>query len=151
MKRELGCTAYLRYVDDFALFADCKASLWTWKAALLSRLAALRLTIHERSAQVMPTARGVPWLGFVVYPDYRKVKARKVTHATRRLGERYAAYRDGEISLPEFDASVQGWINHVRFADSWGLRRHMLAPFQLGLATRQRLSSGFRPLDPGQQ
>lgn len=33
------------------------------------------------------------------------------------------------IQIPahtELDASVQGWINHVRFADSWGLRRHVL-------------------------
>lgn len=131
VKRELGCQAYLRYVDDFALFADSKAALWAWKAALQSRLAALRLTIHESSAQVVPAASGIPWLGFVVYPEYRQLKARKVRHATRRLGQRYDAYCAAEISFAEFDASVQGWINHARRADSWGLRRHMLAPFRL--------------------
>jgi hypothetical protein len=114
-----------------ALFADGRATLWAWKAALQSRLAALRLTLHESSAQVMPTAGGIPWLGFVVYPDYRRLKARKVRHATRRLGERYDAYCAGQISFAEFDASVQGWINHARFADSWGLRQHMLASFWL--------------------
>lgn len=131
IKRELGCKAYLRYVDDFALFADNKALLLQWKAALKSRLAALRLTIHEHKAQVLPTVNGVPWLGFVVYPGYRKVKARKVRHATRRLQERYHAYCNGQISFAEFDASVQGWINHVRFADSWGLRRHVLKPIRI--------------------
>jgi len=25
----------------------------------------------------------------------------------------------------ELDASVKGWINHVRYADTWGLRRHV--------------------------
>ena len=82
-------------------------------------------------AQVLPTASGIPWLGFVVYPGYRQVKARKVNHATRRLGQRHEAYCSGQMSFAEFDASVQGWINHVRFADSWGLRRYMLAPFVL--------------------
>ena len=24
------------------------------------------------------------------------------------------------------DTSVQGWINHVRYADTWGLRQHVL-------------------------
>lgn len=131
VKRELGCRAYLRYVDDFALFADDRATLWRWKAALQSRLAGLRLTIHEQSAQVTPTARGIPWLGFVVYPDYRKIKARKVCYATRRLGQRHDAYWAGELSFADFDASVQGWINHARHADSWGLRRHVLAPLLL--------------------
>jgi RNA-directed DNA polymerase len=131
VKRELGCGAYLRYVDDFALFADSKATLWSWKTALRSRLAELRLTLHESRMQVTPTSSGIPWLGFVVFPEYRRVKARKVRHATRRLGARYEAYCAGEISFAEFDASVQGWINHVRHADSWGLRRHVLAPFRL--------------------
>ena len=31
------------------------------------------------------------------------------------------------ISFAEFDASVQGWANHVRYADGGGLRRHVLA------------------------
>ncbi len=131
IKRELGCKAYLRYVDDFALFADSKQQLWEWKAALKSRLAELRLTIHDQKAQVLPTADGVPWLGFIVYSEFRKVKARKVRYATRRLGHRYHAYRNEQISFAEFDASVQGWINHVRFADSWGLRRHVLKPFRI--------------------
>jgi hypothetical protein len=78
----------------------------------------LRLTIYDPKAQVLPTANGVPWLGSEVYPGYRKVKARKVLHATRRLQERYHAYCNGQISFAEFDASVQGWINPMRFADS---------------------------------
>ncbi|MBY0474655.1 MAG: RNA-directed DNA polymerase [Nitrosomonas sp.] len=131
IKRELGCKAYLRYVDDFALFSDSKQQLWQWKTAIKLRLAVLRLTLHDQKAQVLPTANGVPWLGFVVYPEFRKVKARKVRHATRRLQHRYHAYCHGQISFVEFDASIQGWINHVRFADSWGLWRHMLKPFRI--------------------
>ena len=78
-----------------------------------------------------PTADGIPWLGFVVFPDHRLLKARKVRYATRRLGQRYEAYRSGAIAFGEFDASVRGWINHARHADSWGLRRHLLEPFVL--------------------
>ena len=126
VKRELGCKAYLRYVDDFALFADSKKQLWRWKQAIIERLSGLRLTIHERAAQVIPVSVGIPWLGFVVYPNHRRVKARNVRNFSRRLRERWQAHCEGEISFAEFDTGVQGWINHVRFADSWGLRRHIL-------------------------
>jgi len=129
VKRELGCPAYLRYVDDMALFSDSKAELWAWKRALLERLAALRLTVHEGPAQVVPVQTGIPWLGFVVYPTHRRVKSRKVVEATRRLTARYDEWGAGRISFAEFDASVQGWINHVRYADSWGLRGHVLRRF----------------------
>jgi hypothetical protein len=132
VKTELGCTAYLRYVDDFALFDDDKARLNAWGAEVKGFLARrLRLRVHENSAQVLPCRCGIPWLGFVVFPDHRRVKSRKVVAATRRLSQRYDAWCAGEISFADFDASVQGWINHVRFADSWGLRESVLDRFPL--------------------
>jgi RNA-directed DNA polymerase len=144
VKRELGCKAYLRYVDDFAVFGDSKAQLWCWKQRIATRLATLRLAIHDESAQAQPTAAGIAWLGFVVYPGYRKVKARRVNWGTRRLRGRYAAYRGGQLCFAPFDASVQGWINHVRFADSWGLRRHVLALWRLKPGDMPRSKTGDR-------
>lgn len=126
VQRELGCRAFLRYVDDFALFSDSKHTLWDWKRAIIDRLATLRLTIHAHAAQVVPCAHGIPWLGFVVYPTHRTVKARNVVKFSRRLRARWTEYVTGQISFAEFDASVQGWINHVRYADTWGLREHVL-------------------------
>ena len=39
-------------------------------------------------------------------PVARRIKGRKVVTATRRLTVRYHAWRRGEISVAEFDASV---------------------------------------------
>ncbi len=108
IRRQLRCFGYLRYVDDMALFSDSKRQLWEWKAAIVERLQRLRLTVHGGSAQVMPVASGVPWLGFVVHPTHRLLKARKAVEATRHLGERFGAWQSGAISFAEFDASVQG-------------------------------------------
>ena len=131
VKRELRCPAYLRYVDDMALFSDSKRELWHWKQALRERLATLRLILHPQ-AQVTPVQHGIPWLGFLVYPDHRRVKARNVQHFQRRLQEHWQAYCAGTLSFAAFDAGVQGWINHVRYADSWGLRQHVLGqPLQM--------------------
>jgi len=125
IRRELRCDAYLRYVDDFALFSDSKAQLWAWKQAIIERLAHLRLTAHANEAQVARTQDGIPWLGFVVYPTHRKLKKRNAVNFTRRLEHNIDLYEAGEISFAELDASVRGWINHVRYADTWGLRGHI--------------------------
>jgi len=130
VKRELRCRAYLRYVDDICLFSNSKRELWAWKQAIRDRLAELRLRFHEHNAQVTPVRCGIPWLGFVVFPEYRRLKSRKLVEASRRLGQRFEAWQAGKISFGEFDASVQGWINHVRYADSWGLREHVLQRFR---------------------
>jgi hypothetical protein len=50
-----------------------------------------------------------------------------------------AAYHEGEISFAELDASIQGWINHVGHADSWGLRRHVLDSLPIRPAERRRV------------
>lgn len=131
VQREIGCGAYLRYVDDFVLFSDDKRQLQSWRARVIARLAEDRLLVHERSMQVLPTHAGIPWLGFVVYPTHRLLKRRNAVHFRRRLERNLDAYESGCISFAELDASVQGWINHVRYADTWGLREHMFAAHPL--------------------
>ena len=116
-------------MDDFALFSDSKPELWAWKRAVVERLAALRLTVHEGPAQPVPVTQGIPWLGFVVYPDRRRIKGRKLRHTTKRLHRLFGDWQLGKISFAEFDASVQGWINHLRYADSWRLREKVLGDF----------------------
>jgi retron-type reverse transcriptase len=133
IQRSLVCRAYLRYVDDFALFSDSKQQLYEWKTALIQRLGQLRLTIHEPEAQVMPTQDGIPWLGFVVYPDHRLLKRRNAVHFRQRLEHNIDLYESGHISFAELDASVQGWINHVRYADTWGLRGHVFESHSIKL------------------
>ncbi|MCB1814726.1 MAG: group II intron reverse transcriptase domain-containing protein [Candidatus Competibacteraceae bacterium] len=122
----LGCQGYARYVDDLALFADTKTQLWDWKTACRDFLAGLRQRLHEHNAQVVPCEHGIPWLGFVVYPQRLRLKSRHSVHATRRLKSRYHAWQCGEISFGELDASVKGWVNHAVFADSRNLRWHVL-------------------------
>jgi retron-type reverse transcriptase len=123
--QDLGCRAYLRYVDDFALFSDSKRQLYAWKQAIIDFLATLRLSIHEPQAQVIACQQGIPWLGFVVYPTHRRLKSRNGVKFTQRFEHNLDLYEAGQISFAELDASVQGWINHVRYADTWGLRGHL--------------------------
>jgi retron-type reverse transcriptase len=125
IKRELRCRGYLRYVDDMALFSDDKRELWEWRDAIIERLASLRLTLHS-GAQAMPVGHGIPWLGFIVYPTHRRLKGRNVRRFASRFRQRWQDYCEGRINFGEFDASMQGWINHVRYADTWGLRRKLL-------------------------
>lgn len=127
VKRRLRCRAYLRYVDDFLLFADDKRQLWQWKRALGEHLAGLRLTLHQRESTVYPVAGGIPFLGFRVYPDHRRLKRRNGVAFARRLRVAYRAVAAGELTYEELRRRVQGWIAHARHGDTHGLRRSLLA------------------------
>jgi RNA-directed DNA polymerase len=132
VKRQLRCRGYLRYVDDFLLFAEDKEKLWKWREALTERLARLRLTIHP-GAHPRPVTEGIPFLGFTVFPNRRRLKRRKGIHFQRRLRNMIAGYRAGEISRTRITASVQGWVNHARYGNTVGLRKAVLGqPFTAG-------------------
>lgn len=130
VQRELRCTAYVRYVDDFLLFADEKRVLWEWKAAIVARLARLRLTIHPH-AQPRPVGEGIPFLGFIVWPHRRRLKRRKGIHFRRKLRGLARGVESGEVSLAEFAACLRSWVNHVRYANTVGLRKALLGSLRL--------------------
>ena len=132
VQKELGCPAYVRYVDDFLLFGDDRQQMWRWKQAIIGRLARFRLTIHEGSAQVRPVVEGIPFLGFTVFPGHRRLKRRKGVIFHRRLRVLAKRYAGGEVQLGQVSASVRGWINHVRYANTVGLREALLrsVPFR---------------------
>jgi len=125
VKRELGCQGYVRYVDDFLLFATDKKILWAWRSAILKRLAQFRLTIHGGS-HPRPVTEGIPFLGFIVFPNRRRLKPRKAVQFRRKLRSVMKARRAGQIPIETVTASVQGWVNHVRYGNTVGLRKAVL-------------------------
>lgn len=127
VKRQLKCRCYLRYVDDALLFADDKASLRAWKRDIIQFLAGLRLTIHEESAPLRPASEGIPFLGFIVFPDHRRLKPARGYEFRRRFWQKQGMAANGEIEPEKLSLSVQGWVAHVAHGDTWGLRRKALS------------------------
>lgn len=130
VKRELRCPGYLRYVDDFHLFSNSKSELWEWKDALTERLCRFRLRIHQGS-HPRPVTERIPFLGFMVYPNRRRLKRRKVVHIRRKLTELTAAVEAGDAPLERLNASIQGWVNHTRYGNTTGLRKAVLGSIKV--------------------
>ncbi len=135
IKRELKCPAFLRYVDDFLLFANNKQTLHRWRTAIINFLAGLRLVIHADRAQPRPVSEGIPFLGFVLYPEYRRVKRRKVVTYRRRLKKVWGAYQLNQIGQAEVVASLRGWLAHVSYGNTYALAEQILYLIQFGCVT----------------
>ena len=131
VKRQLGCKAYLRFVDDFALFSNDKTQLRIWKNAIEARLAELRLTIHP-GAQPRLVLQGFPFLGFTIFPEKRRLKRRKGIYYQRKLCQLLQSYQNGNIDFDTVTTSVQGWANHVRYGNTVGLRKAILSKTPVG-------------------
>jgi hypothetical protein len=124
-KRELRCPGYVRYVDDLLVFGDDKRSLWEAKRRLVERLETLRLAVHT-GAHPRPVQEGIPFLGFVVFPERRRLKRRKGVAFRQRLSGLAEGWRAGEISRQSVAATVESWENHARYGNTTGLRKAIL-------------------------
>lgn len=125
VKRQLGCRGYVRYVDDALLFGDNKREMGEWLDAVVVRLATMRLTIH-RGAHVRPVSEGIPALGFVVFPQRRRLKRRKGVFFQRRLARLVREQAAGQRQVSSVKTSICGWVNHMRYGNTIGLRRSLL-------------------------
>ena len=121
IKHTLKCKGYIRFVDDFLLFSNSKATLWEWRAAIIEKLGEARLVLHEDSAVPYPVKAGIPFLGFVLFPKYRLLKRKKGIAYRRRLKHLVAT-----ASPEKIQSSLVAWINHASYGDTYGLRAAML-------------------------
>lgn len=126
VKRNLRCKGYVRYVDDFLLFSNDKKELNLWRKKIIRQLCKFRLTLHANKCQSRPVTQGVPFLGFIVFPTHRLLKQAKGIAFQRKFKALRAGFQSRKTPFDKITASVQGWVNHVRHANTWGLRRAIL-------------------------
>ncbi len=125
IKEELQVPGYIRYVDDFVLFGEDKGKLWAWKRHLERYLAEkLRLIVHPRKTHIHQVNRGVPFLGFRVFPEYRQILKRNARRHRRFRNKKLKAFRAGKMDTNHLEASLNSWLGHIRFGQSQRLEYH---------------------------
>ncbi len=122
VKRHLRCKGYVRYVDDFLLFSNDKGELNAWRQKIISKLCQYRLTLHETKCQSRPVTEGIPFLGFHIFPQHRLLKRRKGIAFQRKFKTARKLFLTGKLGFAELNSIVLGWVNHVRHANTYGLR-----------------------------
>lgn len=129
IKEKLPAKCYIRYVDDFLIASNSKDFLHDALRQCEQYLVGLRLKLHPRKCHILQSDRGVPFLGQVIYPDYRLLKKNNVQRFTKRLKKRYTKLQDGRITRKEFEAGINGWRGHAMQADTWRLRKELEKKF----------------------
>lgn len=118
VKETLRTPGYIRYVDDFVLFADNKDQLHQWHTAVQTFLNDYRLLLHPDKTQIYRCADGVPFLGFQVFPYFRHVRKEKTKRYHRFLKTKIRSYKRLEIKPFELEQALNAWLGHVRFGQS---------------------------------
>jgi len=113
---------YLRYVDDFALFADDPVRLAEWQGRLARWLVGRRLSLHPRKTVILPSTEPAQFLGLVLAPGSRRLPEDNVRRFRNRLRGLRDRWKAGGVERQTVEQRVDAWIAHARHADTWRLR-----------------------------
>jgi RNA-directed DNA polymerase len=141
--RELRPPLYLRYVDDFVWFGDCKAELAAMRKAIVKSLEDLRLELNEGKSRVYRCADGVTFLGGRLFPGRARLPRRSAVAAQRRFRRFADQFHRADIDFADVQRRVSAWLGHAAFGDTWKLRRRLLEGLTLVPAERGRSARGF--------
>ena len=141
VKHQLHCAAYVRYADDFVLFGDDKPQLHAWRAEIIAFLKTLRLQLHEDRASVFATRGGFTFLGFRLFPYYRRLRKDNARAFGRRLRAMSADYAAGEVTLEDNRERITSWIAHASFGNTYQLRRRIFRAVTFEHSSRMALDA----------
>ncbi|MEB3334457.1 MAG: RNA-directed DNA polymerase, partial [Cyanobacteriota bacterium] len=130
-----GIGAYLRYVDDFALFAAHREDLERARALIDAQLGALRLRLHPIKSQIRRCGDGVSFVGFFVRPTRVRVRNHNLLAGRRRLKRQARAVAAGHCTPEAARQSLLSWNAHLAHGQTLRLRRRLFAkvPFATDL------------------
>lgn len=114
-KQTLKIRRYIRYMDDILIFHEDKSQLHTWQAEITRFLyEELYLTVNPRKVRVYPSRLGVDFVGYILYPHTKRVRASSVRRFRRRFHRQLKGMIEGRISTTRVNGSFEAWAAHVR-------------------------------------
>ncbi len=154
IKEQLRIEGYVRYMDDFVLFADEKETLWDARKRIGDNLdTKLRLHIKTGSVLLSPTGQGLPFLGLRIFPGVIRLSRPGWRRFRMKMRASKHQMSTGGISEEELTRTTQSLVGHIRHADTYSLRRNFFdadhSPFGIRNSEFVR-ARGARWLEPGE-
>ena len=106
-KDVLGVPHYYRYCDDIVILCKSKAELWKLRDVMHEKVNSINLAVKENE-RVFPIEEGIDFLGYVIYPDYVRLRKRIKTKFAKKMHEVKSKRRKRELI-----ASFYGMSKHA--------------------------------------
>lgn len=130
MKNYLKVRNYARYTDDFAIASEDYAYLEKLIppiAEFLNRK--LALTIHPKKILIRKFNRGVDFLGYIIFPNYRLIRTKTKRRIFAKLRRRIDEFHSGRISRLVLEQSLQSYLGVLSHAATYKLGNELKNQF----------------------
>lgn len=111
VKHALKIKHYARYTDDFVIVSDSRALLLEIIPRIQTFLfERLKLTLHPDKVSIVPCRRGVDFLGQVIFPHYRLLRAKTRKRIFIKVKERVEQFKSGAITEETLHQSLKSYL-----------------------------------------
>lgn len=107
LKDKYGVRHFYRYCDDGVVLAASKRELWEVREIVHNQMESIGLKV-KANERVFPVTEGIDFLGYVIRPDYIRLRKRIKKKAAAKLNEVKSRKRRREII-----ASLYGMSKHA--------------------------------------
>jgi retron-type reverse transcriptase len=144
MHDTFGAARYIRYVDDFLVFANSTKELALIRQKVKAFCEGLRLELHSSKNIFQRCEDGIRFLGFRVFPTHKLLCDENVSRFMRRMRKLSEGYSRGQVEWEEIRNRLGAWHGHAIQADTGRLRSILYGKlkFRKGSPLKQRLLRG---------
>lgn len=126
IKSECRVKHYLRYMDDFVLFAHSKQQLKENYIKIKHFLATtLSLQLKPSATVLSPVASGLGFLGFTIFPSIVRLNNRTKYRFIKRKNRLMKKWAKGEVDENTVQITMQSMIAHISQADTYAWRQRL--------------------------
>ncbi|NUM37201.1 MAG: RNA-directed DNA polymerase [Candidatus Brocadiae bacterium] len=131
VKDRLGILGYLRYMDDFVLFAKTKEELYNARFEMEDFLAQKGLVLKEKQTYLNASYQGLPFLGFRVFPGSFRIKRESWKRFKKKFKAKEKAFAKNQISYTSFTNSIASLIGHLSHGNTKNLRNQFIEKYSM--------------------
>ena len=128
---QLGVSAYVRYMDDIVIWDNDKDRLLAI-GRQFQQFTQEQLTLTLKPFCLNQNTYGLPFLGYIVYPDTIGLALRSRRRFRQKLKSYYTKLENGLWSQEDFQRHVRPLIAYTEHAHSRGFRKNVLATLEYG-------------------
>lgn len=130
VKHVLKVKYYARYTDDFLIISENKNYLEKLLPLLQLFLSdKLKLELHPDKVTIRKYHQGIDFLGYVIFPHYRLLRAKTKNRIVRNLKQKIYDYKQGLISEKSLTTSLQSYLGVLSHANTYKLKESLINQF----------------------
>jgi hypothetical protein len=101
------------------------------RSVIKEYLLELRLQLHPKKQEIFPAQNGIPFLGFYLFWDRKRLLRTGITRFNLRTKQQMIAISNGRLTSFKFKQSLMSWIGHAQHGNTWKLRKRLFEKIRI--------------------